>query len=102
MTTAEITHIDKPDRYSQTDAIRAFNGPGWERPLTLAQAVAWAKRPGNKFIVRTQWGTAVDVVVATSARGLEYLRTRADNTLEDNLLSLPPISPIALYALTGR
>ncbi len=86
-----ITHIDKPDRYSPHEAIRRVSGPGWGI-LTLAQAVAWAKIPGNKFVVRNIMSTVdVKVMRPKGIFGDEYLQTVADNTTTDNLLSLPQI-----------
>lgn len=92
MTRLEITHIDKPDRYSPVEAIRELMGPTWG-PSTLASCVAWAEIPGNSFFVRGLLGAAVEVRVMPpkTLGGNKYLQTVADKTTENNLLSLPPI-----------
>ncbi len=88
----QITHIDKPDRDSQVESIRAVAGIGWG-PWTLSQAVAWAEIEGNQFVVASGFSTTqVDVMPPRTILGNKYLRTRANSTLNDNLLSLPSIS----------
>ncbi len=91
--TLEITHIRKPDRYSTVDSIQEVAG-SWG-VSTLANAVAWAEIPGNKFIVRGYMGgTAIAVMVMPPKYngGQKYLQTVADRTETNNLLSLPEIT----------
>jgi hypothetical protein len=92
MTTLEITHIKKPERYSPVDSIQEVAGP-WGVD-TLANAVAWAEITGNRFIVRGLMGAEVSVRVMSpkSSYGNKYLQTVADRTETNNLLSLPEIT----------
>lgn len=96
MTVAEISQIDKPDRYSAAEAIRHVAGPNWG-PLTLAQAVTWAEKPGNSFVVRGRISNVeVKVMPPKTYGGNKYLQTVADKTITNNLLSLPQI-PLERY-----
>ena len=54
--------------------------------IGIADAVAWAQNPGNKFIVASDTGPVeVQVVQANPP----YLRTVANGKYSDNLLALP-------------
>jgi hypothetical protein len=62
---------------------------GTERwKLTTDQAIAGIESGTYSFYVAVN-GREADVVVAVSAAGHKYLKTTADSTTADNLLSLP-------------
>lgn len=86
----EVQCITKPNRYSSQDRIEEIggilpNGDRWK--LSEDQAIAGIKRGEWGFYVLQQ-GRRVNVVIAVSASGREYLKTEADNYLSNNLLSL--------------
>jgi len=54
---------------------------------TVAAIVAWLKQNYEFHVVRD--GYNILVTHATSSLGREYIKTRPDSTLKDNLLSLP-------------
>lgn len=54
--------------------------------MPMADAVAWAGRDGNKFVVASDTGPVEVQVVKASP---PYLRTVANGKWSDNLLALP-------------
>ncbi len=53
----------------------------------VAQIVSWLKQNYQFHVVRD--GYNITVTHSTSSLGHEYIKTRPDSTLKDNLLSLP-------------
>lgn len=85
-----ITHIRKPNVYSDVEHItdvKVFNQENGEFQLTVPKVIAYIKE-GYKFFVRVG-SDQIDVTFQTSASGREYIKTKPDRTLRDNLLSLP-------------
>lgn len=88
---AQIRCINKTNRLAIDERISHVGGVNpdsarWK--LTLDQAIAGIEAGQYAFFV--QVGSEYsDVVVARAASGRKYLRTTADNTRVDNLLSLP-------------
>jgi hypothetical protein len=86
-----IECIRKTDRYNPHERIESIGGrnsDGTRWRLPQAQAVAGIKDQTYSFYVQVASGHAVDVVVARSAYGHEYLKTVADGEQPNNLLSL--------------
>jgi hypothetical protein len=90
-TTHQVTCIRKSDRSDPHERIREIGGKnsdGTRWKLTQAQAIADIE--SRKYSFYTIVGTKrADVIVAVSQNGHKYLRTTADDTKTNNLLSLP-------------
>ncbi len=87
-----IRCINKTDRYNPHERISHVgginpNGTRWK--LTQAEAIAGIKDGRWSFYVEQPPGQIVDVIIARSAAGYEYLKTKPDGEQPDNLLSLP-------------
>ena len=84
--------INKTDRQSAWERIHKLGGTvdGEGRRWSCSQedCVSFIER-GYTFYVERPVGHRVDLVVATSAHGHEYVKTRNDGEQPDNLLSLP-------------
>ena len=88
---AKITCINKTDRYSAHERISHVGGvnpDGTRWRWTQAQAIASIKAEEWSFYVEQPAGHVVNVIVARSAAGNEYLKTEADGEQPNNLLSL--------------
>lgn len=87
---AEIQCINKNPRndpYRRITHVGGYmNGQRWK--ITVAEAIQHIRNQTWKFYTNSL-GHRVDVVIARSAYGNEYLRTKADYDTPDNLLSLP-------------
>jgi hypothetical protein len=84
--------INKTDRHNPHERISHVggvnpNGTRWR--LTQSEAIAGIKADKWSFYVEQPAGHAVNVVVARSPQGYEYLKTEADGEQPNNLLSLP-------------
>jgi hypothetical protein len=86
-----ITHVRKPEAHSTLEHIEALKGTdpdGKEWEATVSDII-FAIKHGREFYVEVgRYKFAA--VIATSRAGHEYIRTRPDLTMLDNLLSLPP------------
>ena len=86
----EIKCINKTDRYDPHERIKAVggvnhDGSNWKLPQPDAiQAIKVGK---YSFFVQVQ-GRPVEVIVAKSRFGHEYIKTVADGEQPNNLLSL--------------
>jgi hypothetical protein len=90
-TTHQIHYVHKIPRVDRHNAIQSVGGrnaDGGVWRLPQPQAVADVNSGKYKFFVDTG-GASTWVVVARSAAGNLYLKTEADSTTRDNLLSLP-------------
>ena len=81
----QITCINKNDRESKYERITHAGGAGWKH--TQQAAISNIESGSESYYVR-QGGKEVDVVVATR-NGVKYLKTEADSSEPNNLLSLP-------------
>ncbi len=90
MPEAEIRCINKSDRYNAWERIRNVggvnaNGSRWK--LSQEDAISHIERQGWTFYVRSG-GHRVDCIVAISAAGNKYIKTKADGETPNNLLAL--------------
>ena len=86
----EIKCINKTDRYDPHERIKAIggvnhDGSNWKLPQQ--EAVQAIKAGKYSFFVQVL-GRQVDVIVARSRFGHEYIKTVADGEHPNNLLSL--------------
>ena len=87
----QVTCIKKSDRYNPHERILFIggtnsNGTAWE--LSQQDAIAGIEKGTWQFFVSVA-GSAVRVIVSTSAQGHKYLKTQNDGEQPNNLLSLP-------------
>ena len=91
MSRHRVQCINKSDRYNPWERITHIEGAnedGSRWKLSQADAIEGTESDRWSFFV-VKDGREVDVVVATSAHGNKYLKTRPDGDVPDNLLELP-------------
>jgi hypothetical protein len=87
-----ISCINKTDRMSSHERIRnigGINADGTRWRMPEADAIEGIREGKWYFYVERPPGHRVNVVIAVSKFGNEYLKTEADDEQPDNLLSLP-------------
>lgn len=84
-----INKTDRPSAWERIRNIGGFNPDGQRWRLSLDEAIAGIKDGRWSFYVERPSGDKVEVVIAVSAGGREYLRTVADGDQPNNLLALP-------------
>lgn len=89
-----ITCINKDNGYHENPYI-AISHLGWENPSngnrgkhTRLQIYNWINDDEGYAYVEDANGKQAKVITAVTAKGTKYLKTVADETKEDNLLSL--------------
>ncbi|WNG28435.1 DUF3892 domain-containing protein [Cystobacter fuscus] len=88
MADVQVTCITKADRASGHEGITHIGGPGgngWK--WTVAAVIASIRAKTNTFYTLVD-GKRADIGIVEGKNG-DYLRTYADRTWNDNLLSLP-------------
>jgi len=85
-TSLEIKCINKSDHTNIHERIRNVGGSNWK--LSQQEAIDGIRRGTWIFYVMKNY-KKVNVVIARSAYGNDYLKTEADDTENNNLLSLP-------------
>jgi Protein of unknown function (DUF3892) len=89
--TAEVTCVNKNDRYNPFERITHIGGRGWK--LTQEDAIGKIeRREWNFYVALPGTNKTVWVEVGVSRFGNKYLRTQGDNDEHNNLLSLPECS----------
>ncbi len=85
----QIQCINKSDRQNRHERIKnvggVHNGERWK--ITEDQAIAYIENGTYRFWT-SGGGTSTWVIIALH-NGRKYLKTEADSTAKDNLLSLP-------------
>jgi hypothetical protein len=87
----QVTCISRSNRnnvYDSIDYIGGKNDDGSSWKLSEDEATLGIENGKWSFYV-FEGGRKVNVIIATSAHGKKYLKTEADNTTTNNLLSLP-------------
>jgi hypothetical protein len=90
MSKHQIRCINKSDRDNPHERIKAIGGvnpSGTNWKLTQQEAIDSIKSGKYSFYVQVN-GKPVDVIVAKSRYGNEYIKTEADGEEPNNLLSL--------------
>jgi len=90
--TVQVMCIVKRDRTSAHERIRAIGGINPDRTrwkLTESAAIAGIKNGKYRFFVERPVGHRVNVIIAKTSAGHEYLKTEADGEQPNNLLALP-------------
>lgn len=90
-TSHEIRCINKSDRTNIHERIVYIGGFKEDRTRwKISQSEAIAAIESNKWQFYVGQGVnKVDVIIAVSATGYKYLKTKNDTTTSNNLLSLP-------------
>ncbi|MBV8662596.1 MAG: DUF3892 domain-containing protein [Hyphomicrobiales bacterium] len=83
-----IRKTNRPNAHERIRFVGGLNDDGTRWKLAEPDAIDGIKRGDWDFYVRVGVA-AVDVVVAVSPEGHEYLKTKADAIVPDRLLSLP-------------
>jgi hypothetical protein len=83
--TAQVSCVNKPNRYSTEEAITHIGGPGWK--ITVPDAIRKIENYEWTFYTLVG-GKRAEVDVRTSASGRKYLQTKADGYWNNNLLAL--------------
>lgn len=90
-TSHEIRCINKSDRtniHERIVNIGGVNQDGTRWKISQSDAIAAMEANKWQFFVG-QGVNKVDVIIAVSATGYKYLKTKDDTTTSNNLLSLP-------------
>ncbi|KQK26581.1 hypothetical protein AR438_04845 [Chryseobacterium aquaticum] len=89
-----ITCINKDNGYHQNPNL-AITHLGWigedgkSNKSTRLEIYDWIKNQNGIAYVTDYFGNKVNVFTAETINGTKYLKTAADNTTTNNLLSLP-------------
>ena len=85
MANLQVTCINKPDRDSRHESITHLGGAGWR--YTRAEVIRFINDGVHTFHTEGADGARAEVRVIQGPGG-EYVRTHADGTFTDNLLTL--------------
>ena len=84
-----INKTDRPSRHERISHVGGRNANGTNWRMTEDAAIAGIENGTWEFYVTGLNNSQVKVVIEVSAGGHKYLKTKADTTTRDNLLSLP-------------
>lgn len=87
-----ITQGQGSGAHQRITHVGGINPDGRRWRATVAQAIAWIRDGTYAFFVG-EAPRAVDVIIARTSSGFEYLKTVADGELPNNLLALPECPP---------
>lgn len=85
MADAQVTCINKQPRNNPYEGITHLGGAGWK---WTREAVIQSIEAGTNTFFTNTTGQRTDIAVVDGPHG-KYLRTHANGTWNDNLLSLP-------------
>jgi hypothetical protein len=88
-----INKRDRSNHYERIKAIGGRNGDGSRWKLSEEDAIAGIRAGKWQFYVERPTGHVVNVIIARSQFGHDYLKTEADGERPDNLLALPECPP---------
>lgn len=90
-----ITCINKDNGYHENPNV-AITHLGWKNEHTgkigrntRLEIYNWIKYENGEAYVKDEYGNKVNVITAETSNGTKYVKTAADNTVRNNLLSLP-------------
>jgi hypothetical protein len=83
-----VNKTDRSNAHERIASIGGRNADGTRWRMPESNAIASMKDGTYSFFVERPPGHAVDVVIARSVHGHEYLKTVADGEQPNNLLSL--------------
>jgi hypothetical protein len=87
-----VNKVDRPNPHERITHVGGTNPDGGRWKMTQEAAVKGIEDGKWDFWVSVN-GKSVKVIVAVSRWGNKYLKTEADDTKTDNLLSLPECPP---------
>jgi hypothetical protein len=90
-TLREIRCINKSDRYNAHERIINIGGLNYDQTtwkISVSEAIKGIKNGTWEFYVNRA-GLRVNVIIAKTSEGNEYLKTQSDSIETNNLLELP-------------
>jgi hypothetical protein len=89
-----VSKTDRMNPHERIKGIGGFNANNTRWWLTVPAAIAGIREGKWSFYVENPPGHRVEVIIAYSTQGHEYLKTVADGEHPNNLLYLPECPPL--------